>query len=102
MNLNDLKTYLSDGWSWVHFAGGWLGLLNFYFVLPGHWIDRLLFAGLITVLIDFTKEILDTVTSKSVFWRGRFGFDARGGDTKDVLMCVLGIITGTLILIFVY
>jgi len=92
--MNELKKYLADGWSWVHFLCGWLGMLSFYLISDGLKIYKIIDSFMITLSIDVAKEALDGITSNFPSLRGRYGFDTRGGDIKDILMCLIGILIG--------
>ena len=87
------KNYFNNAWNWVHFSGGIIGTWFFYIIGI-----NLLYSCLFTLLIDVLKEILDTVTSKTKY-KGRFGFDPSGGDWKDILMCCVGILIASVILL---
>ena len=86
--------YFINGWNWVHFCGGWLGVLTLALFFRNIWLS-----AAIILLIDLLKEILDSVTAKTI-WKGRFGFDSSGFDIKDILMCLAGILIAIILLKF--
>ena len=95
------KDYLfSNNWANIawFFMGGICGtsFLTLFFQKLNR-TNALLDAAFVTLGLVILKELLDTITSFTSL-KGKYGFDPNGGDWRDVLLGILGIVL-TLILL---
>ena len=85
--------YLKNGFNWVHLCGGIIGFQNSYLLF-----DDLVYKIFFIWFLDVLKEIGDGVAKKyNVKWMFKIGFDPKGFDGRDTLMCALGIVIGILL-----
>ena len=88
------KSYVTQGWSYVHLFGSACLFMLIVKLLNGN----ILFASLITMLLGATWEFIDAMYS--TFPENKFLsqiFDHRGADYKDIIFDATGIIIGVII-----
>lgn len=85
----------SNNWANIawFFMGGicgtsFLGLVFQKFQRPNWLLD----AAFATLGLIVLKEVLDTITSLYPKLKGKYGFDPNGGDWRDILLGLIGIV----------
>lgn len=61
-------------------------------------MGNVLKAGLVTLGLIIGKELLDEVTSYFEWCAGKCGLDPAGGDWRDILLGIIGIVSTILII----
>lgn len=56
-------------------------------------LGNIIWAGLITLGLIILKEALDEVTSYFEWCAGKWGLDKAGGDYRDILLGIIGIVS---------
>ena len=90
-HIYQYKNYLfSKAWANIawFYMGGICGT-SFLTLKTG----SLLKAAFITLIVVVVKELIDEITSYVKFLAGKYGLDPAGGDWRDILLGILGVLT---------